>query len=117
MSTINVERVVPVQRLQKQTRNRAEPVKFFVQVRFELTQALDADRYSTTTADAVQQSCRARCRLLEAALASPHARNLSVGETASLVWLLLQGHLDSVASEKLWVRICFLFLDFFFCSL
>lgn len=75
-----------------------------VQVRFLLTQAVDAQRYSPTTADAVQQSCMARCRLLEAALASPRGRQLGVGETASLMWLLLQGHLDAVGPSRLWVR-------------
>ena len=47
----------------------------------------------------------ARCHLLEEALAAPRDRQLSVGETASLVWLLLQGHLDAVPPRELWVRL------------
>jgi hypothetical protein len=75
-----------------------------MQVRFELTQAADAQKFSTTATDTIQQACMARCKLLEAALVAPHGRKLSIGETASLMWLMLHGHLDSISCDKLWVR-------------
>lgn len=72
-----------------------------MQVRFELTQAEDARRYS---ADGGAASVPARSRLLEAALTEARSGCCSLAEAATLLWLLVSGKLDSVAPEGLWVR-------------
>lgn len=76
-----------------------------VQVRFELTQAVDAERYAADGGGGDAQAGAARrTRLLQAALAEAPSGRCHLPQAAALLWLLVAGKLDSVAPEALWVR-------------
>lgn len=76
-----------------------------MQVRFELTQAVDAQRYAADGgAGGAAGGAARRTRLLEAALAEAPSGRCSLPEAAALLWLLLSGKLDAIQPEALWVR-------------
>lgn len=75
------------------------------QVRLELTQAVDAQRYAADGGGGGAQGGAARrTRLLEAALAEGPSGRCHLPEAAALLWLLVGGKLDSIAPQALWVR-------------
>jgi hypothetical protein len=75
-----------------------------VQVRLELTQVLDARRFSTGGESAVEVKRGERADLLQALLHQPWSHHTSLGELVCMLFVLNSGQLDEAKPDSVHVR-------------